>query len=594
MRRVRLVWRLYPSYLLVMLISLGAIAWHMSRSLERLYLERLDTSLRAQARLAMEPVAALLAQARLDDLEALCRRMGQASGSRFTVIKPGGVVAADSYEDPTQMENHGQREEVLAALEGKPGAATRFSHTTRFGMRYVALPIGGAEGRVEGVLRVSMPLSEVAEALRSAYSRIALGGGVAALAAAVAGWVVSRRLTRPLRDMEQAARRFARGDMTRPAPAADTEELASLAEALNTMARQVDERIREIERRQAEMSAILGSMAEGVLAVDMDQRILSVNGAGAALLGVDAARVIGRPLAEAIRNADLQRVVEAALKSGAPAQAELTLFDTRERNIDAHGALLRDGQGRSLGAVVVLNDVTSLRRLEKVRKDFVANVSHELRTPVTAIKGFAETLLGGAAADEAARERFLKIIARQAERLMAIISDLLALSRVEQDAARLEAEMAPGPVKDVLAAAVELCQVAAAARRVRVKVACPDDLAARMNPALMEQAVVNLVDNAVKYSPPDSEVEVEAGREAGGVVIRVKDHGCGIPPEHQPRIFERFYRVDKARSCEMGGTGLGLAIVKHIMLAHGGGVSVESAPGQGSVFTLRLRNGGTR
>jgi two-component system phosphate regulon sensor histidine kinase PhoR len=256
--------------------------------------------------------------------------------------------------------------------------------------------------------------------------------------------------------------------------------------------------------------------------------------------------------------------------------------------MQAHGSALHDLEGRPIGAVIVLNDVTDFRKLEHIRRDFVANVSHELKTPVTSIKGFVETLLDGAMQDPVDSDRFLRIIAKQADRLHAIIEDLLALSKIEQAEETEDLTLEPTPLRGVLENAIATCQVAAHDRHIVVKLDCQAALAARINPLLLEQAVVNLLDNAIKYSEPEHEVCVTGAAHDGEVTISVADHGCGIADEHASRIFERFYRVDRARSRKLGGTGLGLAIVKHIVQAHRGHVSVSSTLGVGSTFTIHL------
>jgi two-component system phosphate regulon sensor histidine kinase PhoR len=258
------------------------------------------------------------------------------------------------------------------------------------------------------------------------------------------------------------------------------------------------------------------------------------------------------------------------------------------RSFTLHGAGLTDARGRRTGAVIVLNDMTRVRRLEAIRRDFVANVSHELKTPVTSIQGFVEALVEGGVKEPAQVERYLSIIAKHAARLNSIIDDLLTLSRLEEAGERRALRFEIGPLKPVLKEAIALSGVKAEEKRITIDLACDDDLEARINPPLLEQAVINLVDNAIKYSPEGSRIHVEARREQTQVSISVIDEGCGIPPEHLPRIFERFYVVDKSRSRKLGGTGLGLAIVKHIAQAHDGRVAVASTPGQGSTFTIHL------
>ena len=334
-------------------------------------------------------------------------------------------------------------------------------------------------------------------------------------------------------------------------------------------------------------------MIEGVLAIDARQRIVSINRAAADLLGLTPETAIHRPLQEAVRNPDLRRFALRAIDCREPVEDDLLLRGARDRTIRVRGTALRDLSGEG-GAVIVLNDVTDIQHLENVRRDFVANVSHELKTPIASIKGFVETLLDGAADDPADTRRFLDIVARQADRLESIIEDLLALSRIEQSEEAGNLPLEPARIADVLAAVTAECQPRAAERSIRLEVACDESLMADVNAPLLEQAAINLVDNAIKYSDPGKTVwisaELEAPSDPDGraMIIAVRDEGCGIESEHLPRLFERFYRVDPARSRKLGGTGLGLSIVKHIVQAHGGTIGVESRPGVGSRFTIRL------
>lgn len=355
------------------------------------------------------------------------------------------------------------------------------------------------------------------------------------------------------------------------------------------MARQLDQKIRAISDQKNEREAILSSMVEGVVAVDTDERVITMNRAAAALLGVDPSLAQRRSIQEVVRNPDLQRLVGQALAHDEPVEEEILLrTPAGDRFLQVNGSSLRDTDGRGIGAIAVLNDVTRLKALERMRREFVANVSHEIKTPVTAIKGFAETLLDGASDDPGAAQRFLRIIVGQADRLALIVEDLLALSSVEQAKEGDAIELREAGMGEVLQAAVEVCGPKALAKGITVRLDTSPVGVAGINPPLLEQAVVNLIDNAVKYSPEGSTVEVTQRLVADEVVICVRDEGIGIAREHLPHLFERFYRVDKARSRAVGGTGLGLAIVKHIAEAHHGRVSVESTPGKGSVFCIHL------
>jgi two-component system phosphate regulon sensor histidine kinase PhoR len=442
------------------------------------------------------------------------------------------------------------------------------------------------------VMLVFVPLSRLTPALNVVSREVFAAGLVAVALVAAANFLVSRRIIQPLEEIREGAERFARGELRHRLPESASEEIGVLAESLNRMAEQLDERIGTILRQQNEHQAVLSSMEEGVLAVDRNGTVLSVNQMCAALLGAEADRLRGRTVYEVIRKPDLVKFIDAALRSPSSIDGDLRFFSPEERWLNAHGTILHDAQEHKIGVLIVLHDVTRLRHLENVRRDFVANVSHELRTPITSIKGFVETLLDEELDDKANAMRFLRIVFKQVNRLDAIINDLLLLSRIERGAEDQTIERGPELLHEVLASAAEMCEKKATDKSLTIAVDCPADFVAGINGPLLEQAVINLIDNAIKYSETGSSIQVQGRREAASVVIRVKDTGCGIAVNHLPRLFERFYRVDKARSRELGGTGLGLAIVKHIVTAHQGTVEVESTVGKGSVFSIRLPESG--
>ncbi len=588
MRSRKLLWQLYPAYLVVIVVALGALSWFYSRALHDFYYQQAENSLQARAILLQELVRGGFTAAEGPRLERLCRELGERTATRFTIIRPDGTVLGDSQEDPQRMENHAGRPEVQTALvAGRVGTSIRYSRTLSREMMYVAVPVR-EQGEVTGVVRAAMAVDAISATLRGLYLRVALAGLAVVLITALVSLWLSRRISRPLEEMTRGAARFANGDLGERLALSGSAEIDALALAMNQMAVQLGDRISAVVNQRNEQEAMLASMVEGMLAVDTEERILRINRAAETLLGIRSGQVLGRRLQEVVRKADLQRFVARTLASREPVEGDLTLHDQQERFLQAHGTLLRGAGGEILGALIVVNDITRLRRLETLRRDFVANVSHELKTPITAIKGCVETLLDGAVADPEAGRRFLEIIARQGERLNAIIDDLLTLSRIEQEAEKHDIPLQVGPIRDVIQAAIQSCSVSAAARSVTLEIDCPEPFPAAISPPLLEQALVNLIDNAVKYSDDGGKILISARRAGAETVIEVRDWGCGIPREHLARLFERFYRVDKARSRKVGGTGLGLAIVKHIVQAHRGRVDVESTPGAGSVFTIVL------
>ena len=487
------------------------------------------------------------------------------------------------------MENHFDRPEFQTALKDQVGMEIRPSDTLDQEMMYVAVPVKDAGGNIIAVVRTSLSTTDLQGTLRLISRDIVHYGLMIAVVLAVMSFLFSWKLSRPLNLLRQGAERFAAGDLSHRLEVPESREIGTLADAMNKMARRLDERIKTIIAQKNEQQAVLSSMIEGVIAVSVDGNVLSLNNAAAKMLNESTEKAVGRSMEAVVRNTELQRFVRQALKSDKAIESHILLHETGqpEQNIQVHGTALQDDSGK-VGVLVVMNDVTHIRRLEQVRRDFVANVSHELKTPVTSIKGFIETLLDGAMNKPEDSQRFLEIIARQTDRLNSIIDDLLTLSRVEQQSEQTELSMEPVKLKSVLAAAVSLCEIKATEKQIQISVDCEESIQHNANALLLEQAIVNLVDNAIKYSGPESRVRLAVESDEREVKIHVHDEGCGIAKEHLPRLFERFYRVDKARSRNLGGTGLGLAIVKHITQSHRGWISVESHLGEGSTFTLHL------
>jgi two-component system phosphate regulon sensor histidine kinase PhoR len=588
MPRKRLIWQIYPPFLVIILIALVTITWLFSRTLDDFHREEARRGLESQAQLVVNQAREALVSGNIGSLKSLSVTLGKQSGTRLTVILPDGRVVGDSEEAPAEMDNHARRPEIREALEGRSGAATRYSKTLQQEMLYVALPVRSND-RIIGCVRTALPIARIDKALETVLFHVINSGILIALVAALISLWVSRRISRPLVEMKRGAERFASGELDRRLPVYKGEEMGGLAEAMNQMAAQLNDRLQTVVSQRNEQEAVLASMIEGVLAVDHHEGILRINQAAATLLGTNPELAIGRSIQEVVRKPELQTFITKSLQSRASIEADMTLlYQGEERFLQTHGTPLRGSDGQTIGALIVIHDVTRLRRLENLRRDFVANVSHELRTPITAIKGAVETLLAGANENPEDSQRFLEIANRQSDRLNAIIEDLLSLSRLERDAESDEVGRTHERLLPILESALQSCASIAKAREVEVNLFCSEELVANVNSALLEQAVINLVDNAIKYSGNRKIVTVEGWLEGEQVMIKVQDRGQGISKEHLPRLFERFYRVDAARSRAIGGTGLGLAIVKHIVQAHDGEVTVHSTPGEGSVFTISL------
>ena len=587
---------MYLSYLLIMGIPVLIITWYASRTFKEFYMARTIDDLKNRAFLIGSQIEEHLNRSSIVGVDSLCKELAKKVSTRFTVISPSGKVIGDSEKNPDSMENHANRTEVIAALSGKTGISNRYSYTLQEDMLYVAMPLM-CGGKICSVIRTALPTQSIQSALFGLYIRILWAVLFMALAAALISFLVSRKISRPISLMKRGAQRFASGDFSVKLPLSGYEETDQLATALNEMARTLHDTITGITTQRNELDAILSSMIEGVIAVDAEERIMTMNRAASLLFGIDQQRAVGKMVSEVLRNGEIQDFLSKTLSASGFIETETVLIEAMpgkpthtERILQLHGSALRNSQGNGIGALMVVNDITQLKKLENMRRDFVANVSHELRTPLTSIKGFVETLLAGAMKNGVDTQRFLGIISGQVDRLTTIVEDLLALSKIEQDTEHNALERNECKLAEVLKEAIETCTAKALQKQIRMELFCGTDFVVKIDRTLFEQAIVNLLDNAINYSDPDKRIIVKAvpGTIRTEMVVSVHDEGIGIAPEHLGRLFERFYRVDKSRSRKLGGTGLGLSIVKHIALAHGGRVAVESMPGKGSTFYIIL------
>ena len=520
------------------------------------------------------------------DIKNSVSKFDSLSGSRVTLILPNGKVAADSREDAGTMDNHADRPEVIEAIAGRTGISQRYSFTLKEDFLYAAVPVYDKEGKLTYVLRTGYPLTRVNAEARSANASLFFSVVFFGLLILIGGYFAIKKLLEPIYQLRDAAVNFSVGKYSAKVYPAKEQELGMIAESLNSMAKQLDEKLDIIGEQNNLQEVVLKSMKEGVLAVDYEERVLLLNETASSILGISDKNLTGKTLQEVIRVSEIQKFFKKIISEGNPQEAEIILQHDKDKFLQLSGTLLYDMDNKAIGALVVFNDISNLKHLDTLKKDLVANVSHELRTPVTTIKGFIETLKEGAIDDPKNAERFLNIISKHIDRLNMLIDDLLILAKLEEKPE--EVKLDEEKIRPLLRSVVEDFEFKANEKKITIDIACDEKLTARINKHLIEQAISNLLDNAVKYSDKKTGIEVSAHRDEDKLVIVVKDEGYGISQEHIPRLFERFYRIDKGRSREEGGTGLGLAIVKHIVNTMHGTIDVESTLGVGTTFIVKI------
>jgi two-component system phosphate regulon sensor histidine kinase PhoR len=577
--------KLFAVSLVLIVVSLAAGELYLRPTIEGDLLTRIRADLSARLALVTEQARVLAATGDTSNAawDALADRLGPLAHARVTFIDGQGVVKGDSElsgEALNRVENHGSRPEVRAALSGQSTDQVRFSATLRQRLLYSATPIPSTGNMVA---RLSVPLAEVDHAVARLRATLIAGGLVALLAAVLMASGAVVLLSRALRHVTVTARRMSAGELDLRSRLDTRDEIGDLGRALDHLAENLSRSLHELRDDRDLLGRILEAMREGVLVLDSERRILRFNGSLREMLLLDTGAV-GRPAIEVVRNAELQILVDAAIAGQEPVTGEIEVAGLRPRHLLVHATRL---SGEPRAVLVVLFDVTEVRRLETVRKDFVANVSHELRTPIAAVMSAAETLRTAARTDPAAAGSFVEIIERNARRLGDLVQDLLDLSRIESKEFRLASDTLD--LAGVVARTLEFHEERATGKRMRMSAALPPALpAVRGDATALERVLSNLIDNAIKYCPEGAAIVVAAEDLGGKLRVAVSDDGPGIEARHLPRLFERFYRCDPGRSRAMGGTGLGLSIVKHLVEAMGGTVQVESTPGQGARFSFTV------
>ena len=517
-----------------------------------------------------------------EELQNFCDRLVSGTNVRMTVVDKEGIVLADTAEDRSVMDNHAYRPEIRTAFLDGQGHARRFSDTVKLTMLYTAMHVPAQEV----VIRLSQSVDHIQDDLDRIYEQIFLIFFLVLFLGTIFTILIARRLSSSMTSVQKVAGEFARGNFDVELDVSGSREAVSLTRSINAMGRQLQDKISTITYQKNELRGMLNSMREPVILLNHRLEVKEMNPAAIAMLEPgDGLRYLGKGFLQVMRSVETCELAERTLNTEMPQEAIIQFLD-KELYLQVYGSFLYRDEDTPPSVLLVMNDVTRIKQLEEMRKEFVANVSHELKTPVTSIMGYVETLRGGALDyPEKARE-FLEVMFRQTRNLTALIDDLLTLSRVEDGSRRFHKERFP--LLDLLSSAVSVCRQKAKNKNMEIEVDCSPEPSVLAHPVLLEQAVTNLIGNAVKYTPEGTKISVKGYSRDNQIIIEVTDQGHGIPLADQERIFERFYRVDKARSRDMGGTGLGLSIAKHIAQVHGGTVSLDSREGEGCTFTITL------
>jgi two-component system phosphate regulon sensor histidine kinase PhoR len=576
MRPIRIIWKQFFYFFLIIIFTFFLLVFFTSRKIKSHYMASLESTLEHEADLIEKLIPGFVASGNAEEIDRLTKQLGKEIDARITVIGKDGFVLGDSKEDPAKMENHAYRAEVREALQGKLGKSTRYSSTVKEEMLYVAVPVVD-QGKAVGVVRTSLSLKKIKENMGAINQQIIyLAVGLMALALLLS-LLFSRALTQPIKEMAQTARKIKDGDFEARVSIKSKDEVGELSNALNEMARELSSLFSRLNSEREELKGIISAMLEGLVVLDRHGKIVLSNQSFMNMLGVSPTNsIVGKRYWELLQSMDFNDLVKSVSAGNSPRSREI---DIGEKTFWGNGILVSKEDDQEL--IVVLHDITELKRLEKMKADFVANVAHELKTPLTAIKGFVETL-----EDESHLEKqHLAIIKRNVERLTYIVSDLLLLSKLESKEQKLQIEEVN--LARMVENLLKIFEKQLQQKGIDLKLNVPESLRIKADPFWLEQIFINLVDNAIKFTE-GGQIGIDINSENENIKIKIRDTGMGIPKEDLPRIFERFFVGDKSRSRKVSGTGLGLSIVKHAVLAHNGKIDVESKIKEGSKFIITL------
>ncbi|EIB2903052.1 PAS domain-containing protein [Listeria monocytogenes] len=513
--------------------------------------------------------------------------LGKDIDARITVIDSKGDVVADTKKDPEKLDNHMNRPEVTDILKKgeSVGISIRESDSLGYSMLYVAVPVKH-QSKTDGVLRISISLESVDAAVAKLWGNLALIFGIALVIIAAISVFIARKITRPVREIIEVSTDLANHKYDSRIHGKISGELQDLSISVNTLAESLETQMFEIKQNEQRLNVIVQNLVSGVMLINVDKQVIMTNRTMYQILG--ETEITGKPFYEVIKSFALSQLIEATFETKTIQQKEIILYFPREMILDASVSPILGENGEITGIILLLHDITQIRHLENVRSEFVTNVSHELKTPVTALKGFAETLLDGAMYDEVLLKKFLTIIKEESDRLHRLIMDILALSRIEQNPVAENVELVD--VDEVIEQSARTIFEMATEKNIRVTIPekTSESVMIETDRDKLQQIIINLLSNAINYTPVDGKVEVKLIEQEAEVIIEVTDNGIGIPAKDIDRVFERFYRVDKARSRHSGGTGLGLSIVKHLVENCGGRIEVESQEEVGSTFRVTL------
>lgn len=579
--------RLIIIFIVIQLLIIGLSFYYFSSNHREFYLEQEKISLEHYSQLMLNDVEIEEILNSSQSLEIKAAEWSDDSETRITIIAADGQVLADSHYDISEMDNHRDRPEVVQAIRsGSSGNAIRYSNTIGEEMLYYAVPVRD-QGELIGILRTARPLKFIRSVLIEDIKSYLFFFVILAAITILLGWRLTNSIVKPLETVTETAEKISEGDLTQRIPVRKyNSEIEKLARMFNYMAEELEEKITEISQEKNRIEAILESMVDGVIAVDKEGKISLINPAARRIFNIEAEKIKGKEIISSLFNHRIDMYLQRAFDKKESISREIKYKNPEQKIIQATFIPLLDEKDNVNGGVIVLTDITELRKLETVRNDFVANVSHELRTPLTSMVGYLDTLLESDIEDQETRDRFLKIIKEETDRLSILIKDLFNLSKIESQSFDLKAEN----FEEVLTKVVNLLEKNAEDKKIDFTVQIPDDLPpVYMVREQIKQVLINLIDNAIKYTPAGGKINIKVEKEGDKVYFSVKDNGIGIPRSDQERIFERFYRVDKARSRVLGGTGIGLSIVRNIIKQHGSEIQVKSREGEGSEFYFYLK-----